>query len=83
MNKLVHIIGSYTVPYISGVSYVASPTPIHSEVLNELLMAKVQFNTSVIDVKLIADTWKPEFGVKRYSCPVCMKIIIIIVGYMA
>ena len=67
MNKLVHIIGSYTVSYISGVSYVASPTPIHSEVLNELLMAKVQFNTSVIDVKLIADTWKPEFGVKRYS----------------
>ena len=50
----------------SGVSYVASPTPIHSEVSNELLMAKVQFNTSVIDVKLIADTWKPEFGVKRY-----------------
>ena len=67
MNKLVHIIGSYTVPYISGDSYVASPTPIHSDVFKELLMAKVQFNTSVIDVKLIADTWKPEFGVKRYS----------------
>ena len=54
-------------PYISGVSYVASPIPIHSEVFNELLMAKVQFNTSVIDVKLIADTWKPEIGVKRYG----------------
>ena len=67
MNKLVHIVGSYTVPYISGVSYVASPIPIHSEVFNELLMAKVQFNTSVTDVKLIADTWKPEIGVKRYG----------------